>query len=409
MTERLYYSDSYTTTFQATVIEQLQVDGRLALVLDRSSFYPSSGGQPHDTGSLNGIPVVDVLVRNDDAAILHILAKAPAPLLSSIQAGQQVEGHIDWSRRFDHMQHHTGQHILTQAFVQVANAKTVSFHLSPDSVTIDLDVTALPAAQVAEAEALANRIVQANRPVTATLRQSDDQNGIRIRKLPKHLLTDGLRIIQVENFDSTACGGTHVSRTGEIGLIKVLKLEKRGDKTRVEFRCGNRALADYADKHVVLNALAADMNCRYNEIPDMVNKLHSDLKTAQTALKDTRTQLTAYEADNLLATADRTDRYALVTAVFADRDMAEVRLLASRLTEQAKVVALLGAAGDKAQLVFARSADLSFDMGALLKEAAAKLGGRGGGQAAFAQGGGVKADVEALRNVIVETAALLKG
>lgn len=400
MTQRLYYTDSYTTRFNAAIIEHTQVDGRPTLVLDHTYFYPASGGQPHDTGTLNDVPVVDVTVRDDDAAILHILA---APL-----DNPQVAGHIDWSRRFDHMQHHTGQHILTQAFVQAADARTVSFHLSPDSVTIDLDITALPDAKVAAAEALANRIVQENRPVTASLRQSDDQDGVRIRKLPKHLLTDGLRVIDIEGFDSTACGGTHVARTGEISLIKILKLEKRGDKTRVEFRCGNRALADYADKHTIISALAADMNCRYTEIPDILAKLRTELRDAQTALKETRAQLSHYEAEQLLAAADRTRGYALVTAVLADRDAAEVRLLASRLTEQANVVALLAVPGDKAQLIFARSADLSFDMGALLKAAAARLGGRGGGQSAFAQGGGVPADAETIQHVIAETATQMR-
>ena len=161
------------------------MDGRPALVLDRTYFYPSSGGQPHDTGSLGAVNVVHVIVRDTDSAIVHVLENTPPPLLSSLEVGKKVRGQIHWSRRFDYMQHHAGQHILTQAFVQAADAQTVSFHLSPDTVTIDLDVNHLPDAKVANVEALANRIVQENRPVTATLRPADEQEGVQMRKLPK--------------------------------------------------------------------------------------------------------------------------------------------------------------------------------------------------------------------------------
>lgn len=392
MTDRLYYSNSYATAFDATLVEQIQWEGRPAVILDRTYFYPSSGGQPHDTGTLNGVVVVDVQVRDEDGAVVHILA-APVD-------GSSVTAKLNWERRFDHMQHHTGQHILTQAFIQAAGANTVSFHLSPDSVTIDLAGAALPDTKVTEVEALANRIVQENRPVTATLRQRDDMDSTRMRKLPKHIVTDGLRVIEIADFDSTACGGTHVAHTGEIGLIKIVKLERRGDKMRVEFKCGQRALADYAGKHTAISAIAADMNCRYSEIADNINRLRAELKDTQTTLKETRTQLSEYEAARLLAEADHTRGYALVTAVFEGRDAADVRLLTTRLTAGSRVVALLGVPGDKAQLMFARSADLTFDMGALLKEAVGKLGGRGGGQPTFAQGGGVKADSGQLEAII---------
>ncbi|MEP6985437.1 MAG: alanyl-tRNA editing protein, partial [Chloroflexota bacterium] len=223
MTDRLYYSDSYATRFEATVLEETTHDSKCALVLDQTYFYPSSGGQPNDIGTINGLPVVDVVVRDEDAALLHII-DVPAPSL----LGQTVACEVDWARRFDHMQQHTGQHILTQAFIQTAEAKTVSFHLSRESVTIDLDVNGLSDGQVDAAEKLANEVIQADKAVTATIRQIDDQDGVRMRKMPKHIVTDGLRVVEIEGFDVTACGGTHVARTGEIGLIKIIKLEKRG-------------------------------------------------------------------------------------------------------------------------------------------------------------------------------------
>lgn len=395
MTERLYYNDSYATQFTARMIERLTLNDRPAVILDRTYFYPTSGGQPFDTGKINGVSVIDVQVRDEDGAVIHVL---DAPLVD-----ETVNGVVDWSRRFDHMQHHTGQHILTQAFVQVADAKTVGFHLSPDSVTIDVDKSGLSDSVVYEAEILANRIVQENRSVTARLREANDVEDVRIRRLPKHLLTEGLRVIDIDGFDVTACGGTHVARTGEIGLIKVLKLEKRGDKTRIEFRCGGRALSDYQGKHRVITQLANDMNSRYEEVPDNVAKLRVELKAAQTALKETRELLIDYEVVKLLAEAPQHNGHKLIQVVYEGRDAAELKLLASRLTAQPGVVALLGSAGEKAQLVFARSSDLAYDMNALLKQAVATFGGRGGGQAALAQGGGVPADAATLQSALNQT------
>lgn len=400
MTDRLYYADSYATHFEATVIENTLHEGKPALILNQTYFYPSSGGQPHDVGSIDGIRVIDVAVRDADGTILHVLETH-----FESTTGTSIKGIIDWERRFDHMQQHTGQHILTQAFIQAAGAKTVSFHLSTESVTIDLDINNLSQEQIDLTEKIANGVIQANKSVVATLRQMDDQEGVRIRKLPKHMLTDGLRVVEIKGFDITACGGTHVAHTGEIGLIKIVKLEKRGDKLRVEFRCGGRALADYTEKHRVLSAMATEMNCRYPEIPDNVNKIRAELKTAQSSLKELREQLVEYEAAKLLTEAQNNNGYSLITAVFEGRDAGELRLLASRLTTGNSVVALLGTADEKAQMIFARSADLPFNMGALLKDAATQLGGRGGGQPAFAQGGGVTATSAQLNEVILKIAA----
>jgi alanyl-tRNA synthetase len=235
----------------------------------------------------------------------------------------------------------------------------------------------------------------------------DDQDGVRMRKMPKHIVTDGLRVVAIDGFDVTACGGTHVAQTGEIGFLKITKLEKRGDKSRVEFRCGGRAIADYSDKHLVISALASEMNCRFLEVPVNIAKVRADLKAAQITLKELREQLVEYEASKLLAEARPSNGYMLIAASFDGRDTGELKLLASRLTAGSGVVVLMGTAGEKAQLIFARSADLTFNMGALLKDAVAKLGGRGGGQPAFAQGGGVAATLDQIKSVIEATAARL--
>jgi alanyl-tRNA synthetase len=385
---RLYYDDAYTAEFAARVVERLKIEDRPAVILDRTYFYPTSGGQPNDTGTINGVTVVDVTTRKEDAAVVHWLAGEVT--------GDEVTGVVDWARRFDHMQHHTGQHILSQAFVQVASASTVGFHLSGESVTIDLDRSGLSDAQVNVVEDLANQIVFADRPVTARLVKADETEGVRMRKLPEHLLTDGLRVIDIDGFDVTACGGTHVARTGEIGIIKVLKLEKRGDKLRVEFRCGGRALRDYREKNAIANQLSADLTCALSDLPQAVGRLQEDFKAAQRALKAATNTLLDYEAERLLQLADTDHQMRLVAQDFPDRDFNEVRGLATRLAQNERTVALLAASGAKAQLVFARSADLPWDMNALLKQILPLIGG----QPPMAQGGGSPAGSEQVKTAL---------
>jgi alanyl-tRNA synthetase len=309
------------------------------------------------------------------------------------------------------MQHHTGQHILTQAFVQVANANTVSFHLSDASVTIDLDVASVAPETLWKVEDVANRIVWENHPVTARLVKPDDTEGVRMRKLPDHILTDGLRVIDIDGFDVTACGGTHVGHTGEIGLIKILKVERRGEKSRVEFRCGGRALADYRDKNNVLTHVAGSFNARYDEVDQAIDRLREDLKQAERALKATGEQLVEYEAEHLLnnSAAER-NGFRLIKAAFENRDAGEIRMLASRITQSAGIIALLGASGEKAQIILARSAGLKQDLNPALKRALPLLGNaRGGGQPGFTQGGGVKANLAQVQAALDEAEKTIEG
>jgi alanyl-tRNA synthetase len=214
-TQRLYHSDAYTTDFDAELVETTSYNGLPSVILDRTCFYPTSGGQPHDTGVLNGLPVVDVVLREADGAVMHVLG-GPATL-----DGPRVSGQIDWSRRFDHMRHHTGQHILSQAFVQLAQADTVGFHLSPDSVTIDLNRTDIGPATLDAAEDLANQIMAEDRPVRAYFPSDEELVMLKLRKVPD--VEGAFRVVDIQDFDQNACGGTHVARTGEIGIIKVLR------------------------------------------------------------------------------------------------------------------------------------------------------------------------------------------
>jgi alanyl-tRNA synthetase len=276
-------------------------------------------------------------------------------------------------------------------------------------VTIDLDKLILTDHIVSLVEDLANQIVFDNRPVTARLVGPDDTTGVRMRKMPDHLLTDGLRVIEIQDFDSTACGGTHVAHTGEIGCIKILRLDKRGDKLRVEFRCGGRALRDYREKNNIVNAAAARLSSGIPDLEQAVMRLQNGYKAALQTLKTSTNQLIEYEAEHLLSQAEYINGIRVMKTAFDKRDPGELRLLASRITQTLDTVALLGTSGEKAHLVFARGSQVSADMNALLKAALETLGnGRGGGQPNMAQGGGVPADVEQVQAALETAAKLLQ-
>ncbi len=390
-TERLYYNDSYALDFDARVVEQTTYEERPALVLDRTYFYPEGGGQPPDTGQINGVRVIDVQTRETDQAVLHVL-EGQLP-------DTYVEAHIDAARRFDHMQHHSGQHVLSQALSRAAQADTLSVHMSDSTMTIDVNrINLLPEEWLA-VEDLANQIVFENRAVRAWFPEPAELKALALRKLPD--VSSKVRVVDVGGFDITACGGTHVARTGEIGPIKVVRFERRGDTTRLEFKCGQRALRDYRDKNDVINRLVSDMTVGYWELPDAVKRLRDENKAIQSELKAAREQLSEAEASALLSSASTHGGWQIVAQAFEGRDVGEVRLLAQKLTARPGVIALVGVAGEKAQLLFGRADDVSLDMAQLLKTALAVLkSDRGGGRPNFAQGGGVPASLEAITTAI---------
>ncbi len=399
-TERLYYDDSYTTSFTARIIDRIDHEGVIAVALDRTYFYPTGGGQPNDTGMINDIPVLDVFSR--DERVYHVLAE---PI-----EGDTVNAQVDWARRFDHMQQHTGQHILSQAFMQAADANTVGFHLSSDSLTVDLDKLNIDSYTLIDVEELANRIVWENHPITTTIIDPADAEkfGVRMRKMPEQMTTAGLRVVSIGEFDVTACGGTHVSGSGSVGIIKIMRADKKGDKLRIEFVCGGRALREFRERSAIVNRLAADLTCGYSEIPDTVGRLREDVQAVGRSLKAATQQLIGYEAQALIAETQPQGGRRVIARVFENRPIDEVRYLASALIATPGTIALLGASGEKAQLIFARSADLSNDMNGTLKLALQSFGGRGGGQPSMAQGGGVSASAEQIRGALDAAQTALK-
>ena len=398
MTDRRYYTDSYTRSFQARVVESSVTGGAPAAVLDATYFYPTSGGQPHDTGRLGDAAVVDVSVR-EDGALLHRL---DAPL----EPGP-VEATIDWPRRFDHMQQHTGQHILSQAFIRVADAATIGFHLGAETVSIDLGQPGLRDSAVAEALALANEVVTGNRPVRAWFPPPDELASLALRKTPD---VDGkFRVVDIGGFDISACGGTHVASTGEIGVIEVLRTERLKKGVRVEFLAGDRARADYSRKHAIVRDLTATLTCAPGELAESVARL-------QRALAEARRQLTAFqereldqEAARLLAAAQQAGSFRVVRSAWSERPIDEVKGLALRVTSEPGVVTLFGVAGPRTQLLFARSENLSLDLKPAFDRTLAALGGGKGGGTRLLQGAAGPANHEGVAHALESAETSLAG
>jgi alanyl-tRNA synthetase len=410
MTERLYYDDPYLTRFAARALEQLQWEGRTAVVLDRTAFYPTGGGQPHDTGILrsatspDGVPVVDVIERESDGAVFHLLA-------GQLQDGN-VEGEVDWDRRFDLMQQHTGQHILSAAFVEQLGANTVGFHLSGDYATIDLDRAPLSAQDLEAVEVLANSVVFGNRSAMARFVPDEEVPELPLRKALVH--GGPVRIVEIPDFDCSACGGTHVRNTGEVGLIKITRSERRTTETRVEFLCGRRALDDYRAKNTLVMELAREFTVGPWELGDVMHRLADDLKETQRELRRTRDALLDAEANALWHGAVPVGGARVVKAHLPERAAEDLKHLAQRLVTRSQTVVLLacgGEAGSKASFTFARSADLEQHMGVLVRQACEVIGGRGGGRPEFAQGGGPQGDrvIEALDAAFLSLTASIAG
>ncbi|MEZ4517708.1 MAG: alanyl-tRNA editing protein [Chloroflexota bacterium] len=296
MTIRHYYQDATTKRFSATVTERLIHNDRPAVLLDATYFYPTSGGQPHDTGRLSDgqatVAVVDVWSPKPGDPVVHILNQ---PWTGK----DEVIGEIDWLRRFDHMQQHTGQHILSQALIRVAETETVGFHLSKQTVTIDLDTAELTSEQIQAAEQLANEIIWANVPVDIRFASPEEASRLSLRKIPTKY--DGeIRLIAIGDFDLTACGGTHVTATGQIGQIKLLKTERRGDSTRLEFCCGMRALDDYRHKHAVLTDLNSTLTTGYDDLAPSIGRLQEEARQWRTTASVLQKELSGYEANRLI-------------------------------------------------------------------------------------------------------------
>ena len=398
MTDRLYYADSYARRFTGRVIETTREGDRPAVVLDRSAFYPTSGGQPHDTGRLGSARVEDVTTREGDSAVLHVLS---APL-----EGDAVEGDIDWARRFDHMQQHSGQHILSQAFLRTMGAETIGFHLGAGMVSIDLSGPDLAEGRVAEAEALANQIAGSNAAVRAWFPEPGELTRLALRKLPD--VAGPVRVVAIGDFDVSACGGTHVAATGEVGHIAVQQVERLKRGARIQFLCGHRAQADYARKSGIVRQLATALTCSPEELSGSVHRLHSALQDARRQLAAVRERELDAEAALMLRGSIQRGAIRVVRAGWEQRAIEEVKGLALRITSSPGVVGLFGVGGPKAQLLFARSEETATDLEPVFRKALELLGGGKGGGGRMLQGAAGPAGLPDIERVLDASEAALR-
>lgn len=388
MTQRLYYTESQRQTFDATVVNVENVDGRMHVTLDQTAFYPSSGGQPFDTGTLGGAAVVDVIDR-DDGTIAHVMNGALKP-------GEVVSGEIDWDRRFDHMQQHTGQHVLSAAFDRLCGVRTESFHMGQQSATIDL-AREVTAAEIAAAEDDANRIVWEDRTVSVRFATAEEAAAMGMRK--ESVRTGTLRLIDVQDYDLSACGGTHVERTGAIGVIAIGGWEKLRGGARIEFLCGNRVVQRFRLWRDALSAMQKHLSVAPIEMAASIERLHEDAKALQRTLRGFQEKLAAHEATALLAKGN-----AIVEAIGGWDAQGIKSIAVAAASANPRAVVVLFTTSTPAQVVIARGADAKVDAGAILKQLAAKFGGKGGGKPDLAQGGGLNASgaelIHAARSLI---------
>jgi alanyl-tRNA synthetase len=377
MTQRLYYLDAYRTTFDATVIDSGAHDRGHAVVLDQTAFYPTSGGQPFDMGSLGDATIIEVL-DTDDRGIVHVVDR---PLL----IGAAVKGQIDWRRRFDHMQQHTGQHVLSAAYDRLFGIRTESFHLGAESSTIDLAREVSPD-QIRAADDEANRIVWEDRSVNVKVVSGEAAKALPLRK--ESLRSGPLRLIEVEDFDLSACGGTHVARTGAIGIIATAASEKFRGGSRVEFLCGGRALARFRQWRDALSATTRHLSVQPSELAAAVEKLQAEGKALQKTIRAQQEQLALHEARALVARAELTNDARLVLVEALDGwDAAGLKSLAAAATsiEPRLAVALFSTSQPSVAVVSAGTA-ANVDASAVLKSLIASGGGKGGGKRELAQG-----------------------
>lgn len=397
ITERLYYFDSHLIEFEARVVDVTErVSGWTAIILNRTAFYPTGGGQPSDTGTLDGLRVVEC-IDDGERGVLHVV-QGNTPAKDTI-----VHGRVDWPRRLDHMQQHTGQHILSQAFVTLFDAPTRGFRVSESSCEIDVELREPTSEKIERAVELANNVIWEDRTITIRNVTSEEAAELSLRKEPSR--EGDLRLIEVEGFDLTPCGGTHAYRTGEVGMIAVRSWERAKGLTRIEFVAGTRALADYRKANRTAREVAALFSAGRDDGPQLAAQMLEENKDLHRRVRLLEEIAAEVEAQKLLANAIG----GVVSAVFDGRDAESLKKLAQALMATPGTIALLGSREkDTARLVFARSSDAPGDMNTLMREACTMLDGRGGGKPDLAQGGGKRVDqleaiIELMRSKLTAT------
>jgi alanyl-tRNA synthetase len=371
MAKKLYYDSAYLAEWQTSISKTLEREDGYYVVLEETAFYPHGGGQPCDEGHINGIPVLDVISEEDE--VLHKLARLPEETKVTCQ--------IDWNRRFDHMQQHSGQHLLSAVCRDLYQAMTVSFHLGTDYATIDVEQPELGPGQLASIENEVNRQIYQNRSIVSYFVTQEEMAHLQLVKQPK--VTENIRIVEIKGVEYNACGGTHVSSTGEIGMIKLLKAEKQKGNTRIYFKCGYRALEEFNESLRILGILSSKFKTGKDEIIDRVEKWENEQKLLQAELADLKEKIDGYVVQEMLSSREGN----LIAQVFEDKPLKDLQTLAGKLASESDLPVLLATIMEN-KVIFAHSGSFSaLSCGAFFKAHLGKFNGKGGGSDKIAQAG----------------------
>lgn len=381
MTEKIYYRDAYKFEFRATVLNTLEEQGRYAVILDRTCFYPEGGGQPSDHGWINGIRVYDAQLKGNE--VIHYLEK-PLP-------GKQVQGKVDAERRLDLMQQHTGQHLLSQSLLQTGECQTVSVHFGETYTAIETDAPSLSADTLSRSQELANRIINRNLPVKIHWVNPEEVHRFNIRKPPPDVKK--IRLVEVEDFECTACGGTHVSRTGEVGLIQIVDEEKLRGHVRLHAKIGRRAYNDYAQKNGLIKQLRKSLTCGEEEILPRVTELLSQEKNNRKEVSRLQAELMTLRAQLALQSAPEISGNRYVSQTFTDADHKIMKAFVEEVIATPERIAVaVSRNGDQVQWVIGHSCSVSVDLPGIVNPLLPIIEGGGGGSGHLMQGGGKSPD-----------------
>ncbi len=390
MTERLYYRNSSLLEFEAMVVEQGEHEGKTYTVLDKSAFYPTSGGQLHDTGTLNGIAIFDV-IETDTGQVWHISDKPIGPV------GDAIHGIVDSGRRQMHRQMHTAQHILSQVFIRLYGYETVSVHLGQEYAAVELDTERVSQEQALSAEQMAQEVVEANYPIDIMFVERDEAANLPLRKMPTR---EGvIRVVRIGDFDCSACGGTHCDSTAEVAVLKIIGVEKMRGRSLVKFLAGKQAVDDYHNRFSVTSQLSQQFTCHVNDLVDKVDKLTADNSNMRKEIARLQKELMPVWADQLAAESEVSGKYELVCREVELSDDRNAQQLAILVAKRSGVVALLMTSE---RLLIAVPTGSKLDAGQLAKQFCELTGLRGGGSAALAQIGGAEKERMAYYKEVME-------
>ena len=379
MTRKLFHHDSYQTNFQAKIVDQYPDKGKYAVILDQTSFYPNAGGQICDSGKINGIPVIDV--QELGGKIIHYLQEDII-----INSDENVYGEIDWNVRFDHMQQHSGQHILSVALIELWQKNTLSFHMGDKVSTLDIPSTQISNKEARSLEERINQIIYENRPIHQYYAEENGKIGSKeLRKFQK--ISEKLRIIEIEKYDLTACGGTHCSNTGEIGVMKITGWENRKDKTRISFLCGYRALSDYQQKYQIIKNLSNILTTGTEQLENKILLLTREQKRLNKECSNMEKRLLHFEAEELKKNYRvKKNNLFIVSKLFTEKSLQSLQQIAFMLANQKNSLIILGTTKPEPAICLSCSRDISMSAGELIKQIIIKGNGKGGGSEFLAMG-----------------------